>query len=253
DAAASRFEVYDSLAKVYALYSTLSKDANLAEFAFILNWPTLKPEEKRTFYSKYACHELNFFLAKKDAEFFGTVVQPYLRNKKDKTFLDHGLLGEDLGEFTKPWQYGRLNTAERVLLAQRLAGEPSRTARMLDELQRLQPPNPDRLLVLFETAVKGRSLDASDANGVAKFKAEREVAKGEENVRGDMEKAGAGFAAPHAAGGGAAAGVAGGGPGGPAARKPMDMPLEKKELAGRRSGGFGAGKKDGREEPHFGF
>src|SRR5205807_2773528 len=66
DVAGSRFEAYDSLAKVYALYSTLSRDPKFAEFAFVLNWPKLKPEERRSLYSKYACHELNFFLAKKD-------------------------------------------------------------------------------------------------------------------------------------------------------------------------------------------
>ena len=70
DVAGSRFEAYDSLAKVYALYATLSKDPKLAEFAFVLDWPKLKAEEKRALYSKYACHELNFFLSKKDPEFF---------------------------------------------------------------------------------------------------------------------------------------------------------------------------------------
>src|SRR5262249_29154933 len=252
DAAASRFEVYDSLAKVYALYSTLSKDANLAEFAFILNWPTLKPEEKRTFYSKYACHELNFFLAKKDAEFFGTVVQPYLRNKKDKTFLDHGLLGEDLSEFARPWQFGRLNTAERVLLAQRLAGEPSRTARMLDELQRLQPPNADRLLTLFETAVKSSSMDANDPNGLVKFKADAETRKLRESISGELKDAGkAAFGGRSPAN--ATTGMATGGgsaPGGPAVGKPMDMPAEKKQLSDRRAGVKRDAKngKDGKEE-----
>ena len=118
----SRFEAYDSLAKVYALYATLSKDPKLAEFAFVLTWPKLKPEEKRTLYSKYACHELNFFLSKKDPEFFAEVVKPYLANKKDKTFLDHWLLGDDLTRYLQPWEYGRLNTVERVLLAQRIAG-----------------------------------------------------------------------------------------------------------------------------------
>ena len=105
DVAASRFETYDSLAKVYALYATLSKDAKLAEFAFVLRWLTLKPEEKRKYYSDFACHELSFFISKKDPEFFNTVVKPYLANKKDKTFLDHWLLGSDLQRFLQPWEY----------------------------------------------------------------------------------------------------------------------------------------------------
>src|SRR5439155_25117006 len=78
DAAASRFEMYDSLPKIYSLYATLSKDPKLAEFAFVLTWPTLKNEEKRALYSKYACHELNFFLAKKDRTFFETAVRPFV-------------------------------------------------------------------------------------------------------------------------------------------------------------------------------
>src|SRR5262249_26980320 len=158
DAAAGRLEVYDSISRVYSLYSTLSKDANLAEFAFILEWPTYKPEQKRTFYSKYASHELNFFLSKKDPDFFQTVVRPYLANKKDKTFLDRWLLEEDLSHFAQPWNYDRLNTVERVLLAQRLAGEPARTTRHLTDLFRLLPPNPDRGRLLFETALQSSAL-----------------------------------------------------------------------------------------------
>jgi len=167
DVAGSRFEAYDSLAKVYGLYATLSRDANLAEFAFVLNWPTFKPEEKRAKYSKYACHELDFFLAKKDPAFFQAVVRPYLANKKDKTFLDRWLLEEELSEYLQPWSYGRLNTVERVLLSQRLQGEPAKTAHYLSDLMRLQPPNMERFLTLFNTAVQGSALGTEDALGLA--------------------------------------------------------------------------------------
>src|SRR5207248_9491354 len=78
DVAGSRFEAYDSLSKVYGLYATLSKDPKLGEFAFLLPWPKLKPEEKRALYSQYACHELHFCLVKKDPAFFTTVVLPSL-------------------------------------------------------------------------------------------------------------------------------------------------------------------------------
>ena len=47
DAPGGRFEAYDSLPRLYALYVTLSQDPKLAEFPFILDWPKLKPEEKR--------------------------------------------------------------------------------------------------------------------------------------------------------------------------------------------------------------
>ncbi len=160
DADASRFEVYDSLAKVYGLYATLSHDPKLAEFSFILTWPTLKLEEKKALYSKFACHELSFFLAKKDPEFFRTVIKPFLANKKDKTFLDHWLLDDDLSSYLQPWQHARLNSVERVLLAQRFAGEPTKTARHLNDLVRLLPPNLERDRMLYETALESWQSNA---------------------------------------------------------------------------------------------
>src|SRR5260370_5659198 len=170
DVAGSRFEAYDSLSKVYGLYAPLSKDPKLGEFAFLLTWPKLKPEEKRALYSKYASHELHFFLAKKDPAFFQAVVLPYLANKKDKTFMDRWLLKEDLSEYLQPWWYGRLNTVERILLAQRLQGEPAKTARYVNDLVRLQPPNIDRFLSLVDTAVGGRALATEDGLGLLQEK-----------------------------------------------------------------------------------
>ena len=145
--------------KVYGLYATLSHDPKLAEFSFILTWPKLKLDEKKALYSKFACHELSFFLAKKDPEFFRAIVKPYLANKKDKTFLDHWLLEDDLREYLHPWQHARLNSVERVLLAQRLAGESPKTARHLTDLVRLLPPNLERERMLYETALKAGELD----------------------------------------------------------------------------------------------
>jgi hypothetical protein len=166
DAAGGRFEAYDSLARVYGLYVTLTRDPKMAEFAFVLNWPKLKPEERRALYSKYACHELNFFLARKDPAFFEAVVKPFLANKKDKTFLDHWLLGDDVSGYRDPWQYERLNTVERVLLAKRVPGEPAATVRHLGDLIRLRPTPVDCIRGLFETAVKGGDLDAGDRLGI---------------------------------------------------------------------------------------
>src|SRR5439155_1282205 len=172
DVVSSRFEAYDSLPKLFTLYSTLSHDPKLAEFSFILTWPKLKDAEKRTQYSKFACHELNFFLWKKDRAFFDTVVKPYLANKKDKTFLDHWLLGDDVAAYMEPWRHGRLNTVERVLLSRRIAGEPDRTARHLGDLFALLPPKFDRELMLFDTAVQTSEMNAEggDVAGLLRAK-----------------------------------------------------------------------------------
>ena len=48
DITSARLETYDSLAKVYSLYVTLSNNPTLIEFGFLMNWPNLKPEEKRS-------------------------------------------------------------------------------------------------------------------------------------------------------------------------------------------------------------
>ena len=163
DVATSRFEAYDSLSSVYRLYVTISGDPKLIEFSFILNWHSMKPEQKREKYSKYACHELNFFLFKRDPEFFRQAVLPYLANKRDRTFLDRWFLNENLVEYLSPWTHERLNVVEQILLAQKIEGERRPTSRHVTDLFDLIPPNTDRLNLLFETAVNGGALDTDDA------------------------------------------------------------------------------------------
>lgn len=164
-AAAGEMEGYDTLGSVHALFTTLSNDVNLAKFAWLLQWPKLKDDERRAKYSEFACHELNFFLSRKDPAFFGKVVRPYLANKKDKTFMDDYLLGNDLARYREPWAYARLNVVERALLAQREKGEATSAARHLRELWEMIPPNPDEQDRLFETALRGRALEIQIASG----------------------------------------------------------------------------------------
>ncbi|MBN1670766.1 MAG: hypothetical protein JXR37_07030 [Kiritimatiellae bacterium] len=189
DTSTAEMEVYDTLAAVHALFTTLSGDATLAEFAFVLNWPDLNPEQKRELYSRYACHELNFFLCRKDPAFFAAVVKPHIRNKKDKTFLDHWLIEDDLAPWLEPWAYGRLNIVERILLAQRLRAEAAPTARHVKDLYDLIPPDLERFNHLFDTALKRGALETA-----AKF----------DMAFGDAAPAPEGWAAPTGLGGGAA-------------------------------------------------
>ncbi len=172
DIVTADLETYDSLASVYALFTTLTSEAKLAKFAWVLQWPKLKDEEKRAKYSEFACHELSFFVARKDPAFFTKVVQPYLRNKKDRTFLDDYLLGVDLRGYLEPWAFARLNIAERALL---IGHTPIVTdlPRHLRELWELLPPDPEREDLLFETALRGRAMNADEFGNL---KSEREVA-----------------------------------------------------------------------------
>lgn len=166
DILTGEMETYDTLGGVYSLFTTLNGDGKLAEFVWILDWPKMKDEEKRAKYSEFACHELSFFIARKDPAFFDTVIKPYLASKKDKTFMDDFLLGLDLKKYLEPWAYGRLNAVERCLLAQRIEGEGLNTARHLKELWEMIPPNPEEQDRLFETALRGRVLEDAAGRGV---------------------------------------------------------------------------------------
>ncbi len=158
DPGSAEFEVYDTLRKLFDLYRTLNADSKIGEFSFIKDWPSLKTDEKREKYSKYACHELSFFLSLRDPEFFKAVIEPYLRNKKDKTFLDLYLLGGDLTKYLDPWEHARLNVLERILLGRLIEGEMPSTRRQVQELRDLIPPQPERYDVLFESGLRGLSM-----------------------------------------------------------------------------------------------
>jgi hypothetical protein len=233
DLLTSDLETYDTFGSVFALYLTLSGNDTLSKFTWLLEWPRLKDEEKRAKYSEFACHELNFLLSRKDPDFFAKVVQPYLRNKKDKTFLDDYLIGSDLRRYLEPWRFAQLNAVERALLTARLQGEGAGIARHLRELWELLPPQPDVLDRLFETALRGRAMDESRSvsGGFAGAKAEL-AALGDipvlSKALATAAKPGSAPAAPATA-----AGVLGGARGGAVARGQLRLAEdETRKLAG---------------------
>lgn len=164
DLRGSELETYDTVASVFTALAAAREDEVFAGFGFLTTWPTLDAARKRELYSKYACHELNFFLFRRDPAFFDAAVKPHLANKKDKTFLDDYLVGADLAPYTDPWHFGRLNLFERILLARRLGGdETAATARHVRELFELQPPAPERDAWYFQSALRGRRLAGGEA------------------------------------------------------------------------------------------
>lgn len=176
DILTSELETYDTLGGIHSLFTTLSANGHLAEFAWLLNWPKLKDAEKRAKYGEFACHELNFFLSRKDKAFFEAVVQPYLANKKDKTFMDECLLGHDLSKHLEPWAYAHLNIVERILLAQRIENEAPNAARHVRELWEMIPPNPEQADHLFETALRGRTMEFGDRSAAGVLEAAKNQA-----------------------------------------------------------------------------
>lgn len=195
DITATKLETYDTLARVFGLYRTLSGLDTLDAFEFILRWPQLTDDEKRAKYSEFACHELHFFLSRKDPDFFRKVVQPYLRNKKDKTFMDRYLLEEELSTYRRPWEFARLNIVERILLARRIDDERDPVARHAADRCDLLPIDPVRDGFLFDTALKGKALEAGDAMGLQAATVQAEKMAEEAAERSGTRLAGMGPAA----------------------------------------------------------
>lgn len=166
DITTAKTEVYDTLGRVYRLYATLTHDAHLTTFGFILRWLTLTESEKQAKYSEFACHELSFFVSRKDPEFFERVIKPYLRNKMHKTFMDRYLLGDDLGAYRKSWAFQQLNIVERILLSRRFDDEGGPVARHGRDSNDLIPRDVERANHLFASAIQGSALEAGDALGI---------------------------------------------------------------------------------------
>jgi len=162
DARNSRFEVYGTLGKVFQLLETSSGNATLREFSWITNWPNLDEAQRLEKYSRYACHEINFFLHQKDPVFFAEVVRPYLQNKKDKTFLDHWLLENDLSRYLNPWEFQRLNHVEKILLAQREKERGEDIGAWIRDLNQMIPPNIPAYNQRFMTAIASSALESNE-------------------------------------------------------------------------------------------
>ena len=163
DIISAQFQQYDDLGDVFQLMLTLNPGTHLPKFEFILSWDDKSEEEKHELYSKFACHELNFFLKKKDADFFDKVVIPHLKNKRDQTFLDQWFLESNLDEYVNPWKYSRLNTMEKILLSQRLEGRAADIIRNVNEQYLLAPTSRLQFDRLYDTTIRGLGMDSGFA------------------------------------------------------------------------------------------
>ncbi len=163
DASMARMEIVDTVARAWQLLSTLATNQPaLRDFSFIPRWASLPATEKLDLYSKFACHELNFFLFRKDPVFFKEVVAPYLANKRDKTFLDCWLLGENPDIWLEPWEYRQLNVVEKILLAQRLPDRREAIVRDIRDQADLLPTDVVEFHRLFDTALQAGVLEGGE-------------------------------------------------------------------------------------------
>lgn len=162
DISSARFQHYDDLSDVYQYYVTLTGNPQLVEFGFLMDWPRKSDEEKLELYKRYACHEFNFFLMKKDPEYFESVIVPYLANKMHKTFLDQYLLELGLESWVEPWEFKRLNTVEQILLGRRVDDHRLRLDQFVGDDYDNHPTSRRTFDRFYNFAVVGNALDADE-------------------------------------------------------------------------------------------
>ncbi|QTA81813.1 rubredoxin-like domain-containing protein [Desulfonema limicola] len=156
----SQYRIFDSIDKVYKLFSTPGSNPDLKEFEFIVKWPGLTQKEKQEKYSKYACHELNFFIYHKDRPFFDQTVKPYINNKKNKTFIDKWLVDENLEQYRAFPAFDSLNIIEKILLLKKTSNIDHCSRYVKDRLDIKFHKNTDTYNRLFDSVLKGGSFVA---------------------------------------------------------------------------------------------
>ncbi len=227
DVVSAKFQQYDELGDVFRLFLTLNSKTHLGKFKFILNWTDKSEKEKRSLYSKYACHELSFFLMKKDREFFTKVIAPHLKNKRDKTFMDFWMLGENVEGFANPWKFARLNSFEKILLSQRLEERSADIKRNTQEAYLVTPTTRSQFDRLYDTTIFGLGMD----RGGGRQFAGRPESK-TKNLPQLSGAAGGGLGGGYAAGRGLGGG---GGPGG--GERPQGLAAIAADSVGERAAG----------------
>lgn len=178
------FRIYDTQAQAFRLFQSLDENKEFDSFAFITDWPKLDTATKLQHYHDFACHGLNLFLYRKDRPFFDAVIKPLLTVKRDKTFIDNWLLGDDLSRYAVWPELKRLNTAERVLLAQRLPALRQPLVTALEQAVEIDPIPAEVFDYLFAAAIGSGALEDSAPAEMA-FAMEQEFFEtGERMARG---------------------------------------------------------------------
>jgi hypothetical protein len=161
--ATSSIEVYDDIADVFELFQILGDDARLINFKFLTVWNEYDLEKKLSVYDGNMCTEINFFLYRKDREFFDNVIAPLLTSKVQKSFMDLYLLERDLSAFCGVIKYQSLNTLERILLASRVEDLVAPTIKYLTDAVSSDIEVPQESAALFAACHEAKQNSADDS------------------------------------------------------------------------------------------
>lgn len=124
DIASSEIKLIDDLQKVNEILNEITKyngkqDSTWNKLSFVNNWANLTRQQKDNHLSEYSCHELHFFLKKRDTEYFDSVVRPVVQSKLEKSIVDKYLLDDFEGVVSvqngKLDAFNQLNAFEKCL------------------------------------------------------------------------------------------------------------------------------------------
>eukprot|EP00486_Rosalina_sp_Unknown_P013750 CAMPEP_0201592464 /NCGR_PEP_ID=MMETSP0190_2-20130828/190352_1 /ASSEMBLY_ACC=CAM_ASM_000263 /TAXON_ID=37353 /ORGANISM="Rosalina sp." /LENGTH=1532 /DNA_ID=CAMNT_0048051251 /DNA_START=647 /DNA_END=5242 /DNA_ORIENTATION=- len=149
---ASEYIPFEKLSALFDLYSGLTGETDkelqveFEKFRPLTAWNTLSESAKLDFYDKFMCNEVNYFIYKRDRQFFENTVKPVLTNKLRKEFMDLFLLdSSELARYSDPYLFSTLNTFEQILFASQSKdkdGIVKATIRSIEESAALIPRNP---------------------------------------------------------------------------------------------------------------
>ena len=131
--------------------------SSLRQWSWLKRWPLLPRADKLAKYGEFASHELNLFLKFKDPSFFEDVVVPFVRGKRQKSFVDHYIAGNDLAPFATPARFSTLNAAEQALLVGSVAGVGPE---YFQDTVSARPTSAAQLDRLFNTAAAAGAMEA---------------------------------------------------------------------------------------------
>jgi len=172
DILTSEFEPFEGIDELFYLFRALKSQessaakAQINKYEWLVRWESIDISEKLLNWETYQSNEVNYFLYKKDKEFFANVVIPALNSKLQKSFFDKYLLDEDLTPYMRLDLFVTLNCFEKILLAEKTAGAWATNCcsniALESELIPQRPQETDRRILL---ALKSRQLsqDLMDA------------------------------------------------------------------------------------------
>jgi len=179
DIKATEYVSFAKLASLFDLYSGLSGEnvegsqlqKELEQFRPLTVWPTLSDAAKLDFYDARMCHEVNYFLFRRDRAFFDATVKPVLQSKVRKEFMDLFLLdAADLAKYADAYLFSTLNVFEKILFASRSKdkdGVTKSTLRAIEEAAALLPRNPRENDRVFAGARFKNKVTMAEANANA--------------------------------------------------------------------------------------